>query len=74
MVAHAILWIHGCESSSASCEDECGGTRSRDLDLSSLLEGPLCSAVGGGPADGDEGFISEKSSSDTSSDSGVTIG
>ena len=49
------------ESSSASCEDECGGTRSRDLDLSSLLERPLCSAHGGGQADGDEGSISDKS-------------
>ena len=36
-----------------ACEDECGGTRSRDLELSSLLDGPLCSANGGGPADGD---------------------
>ena len=41
------------ESSSASCEDECGGARSRDLDLSSLLERPLCSADGGGPVAGD---------------------
>ena len=62
------------ESSSAYCEDECGCARSRDLDLSSLLEPPLCSADGGGPADGDGGFISERSSSDTSSASGVTIG
>ena len=29
---------------------------------------------GGGPADGDEGFIAVKSSSDTSSDSGMTTG
>ena len=42
--------------------------------FSSLLERPPCSADGGSPADGDEGFISEKSSSDTSSDSGVTKG
>ena len=28
------------EFSSRSCEDECGGVRSRDLDLSSLLERP----------------------------------
>ena len=32
----------------------------RDLDLSSLLERPLFSAVGGGPADGEEGFIAVK--------------
>ena len=62
------------EFSSTSCEDECGGVRSRDLDLSSLLERPLSSADGGGPADYDEGLKSEKSSSDTSSYSGVTIG
>ena len=62
------------QSSSTSCEDECGGVRSRDLDLSSLLERPLCSADGGGPIAGDEGFMSEKSSSDTSSASGVTTG
>ena len=62
------------QSSSASFEDECGGVRSRDLDLSSLLERPLCSADGGGPVAGDEGFMSEKSSSDTSTASGVTIG
>ena len=62
------------ELSSTFREDERGGVRSRDLDLSSLLERPLCSADGGGPADGDEGFISENSSSDTSSDSGVTTG
>ena len=29
------------ELSSTSCEGECGGVRSRDLDLSSLLERPL---------------------------------
>ena len=46
------------ESSSASCEDECGGARSLDPDLSSLLQRPLCSAYGGGPADGKEGLIS----------------
>ena len=46
----------------------------RDLDLSSLVERPLCSADGGGPADGNEGFITVKSSSDTASDSGVTTG
>ena len=57
-----------------ACEDECGGTRSRDLDLSSFLERPLCSADNGGPADGDEGFTAVKFSSDTSSGSGVTIG
>ena len=62
------------ESSSTSCEDECGGVRSRDLDLSSLLERPLCSADGCGPVAGDEGFISENSSYDTSSASGVTMG
>ena len=62
------------EFSSALCSDECGGVRSRDLDLSSLLERPLCSADGCGPADGDEGFISVSSSSDTSSGSGVTMG
>ena len=45
-------------------------TRSR----SSLVERPLCSANGGGPGDDDEGFTSVKSSSDTSSGSGVTIG
>ena len=39
-----------------------------------FLERPLCSADGGGPVAGDEGFTSEKSSSDTSSASGVTIG
>ena len=50
------------------------GTRSRDLDLLSLLERPLCSAAGGGPADADDGFITVKSSSDTSSDSGVPTG
>ena len=33
-----------------------------------------CSADGGGPADGDEGFKAVKSSSDTSSGSGLTIG
>ena len=60
------------ELSSTSCEDECGGVRSRDLGLSSFLERRLCSADGGGPVAGDEGFISEKSSSDTSSVSGVT--
>ena len=38
------------------------------------LERPLCSADGGGPADGDEGFINVQSSSDTSSDSRLTIG
>ena len=36
-------------------EDERGCVRSRDLDLSSLLERLLCSADGGGPADGDDG-------------------
>ena len=41
-----------------ACDDECGGTRSRDLDLSFLLERPLCSADGRGPADGDAGFTS----------------
>ena len=61
------------ELSFTFCEDERGGVRSRDLDLSSLLERPLCSADGGGPADGDEGFTSENSSSDTSSSSRVTI-
>ena len=50
-----------------ACEDECGGARSRDLDFSSLLERFLWS-------DGDEGFTAVKSSSDTSSGSGVTIG
>ena len=54
-------------------EDECGDTRSRDLDLSFLLE-PLCSADGGGPDDGDEGIASVKSSSHMSSGSGATIG
>ena len=48
-----------------SCRDERGGVRSRDLDLSFLLERPLCSADGCGSADGDEGFISENSSSGT---------
>ena len=48
------------ESSSASCEDERGATRSRDLDLASLLERPLCSADGGGPADGNEGFTGDR--------------
>ena len=62
------------ESSSVSCKDGCGATRSRDLDLSSLPERPLCSADGGGRADGDESFISDKSSSDTSSGCGATIG
>ena len=62
------------ESSSALCEDECGGTRSRDLDLSYLLERPLCSADSGDPADGEEGLIAVKFSSDTSSCSGVTMG
>ena len=62
------------ESSSASWKDECGGVRSRDLDLSSLLERPHCSADGGGSADGDEGFIFENSSPDISSASEVTIG
>ena len=62
------------ELSSTSCEDECGGVRSRDLDLSSLLERRLCSADGGGSPDGDEGFISEKSLSDTSSGSGLIKG
>ena len=47
---------------------------SHDLDLSSLLGRPLCSADRRGPTDGDEGFISERSSSDTSSASGVTMG
>ena len=42
--------------------------------ISSLLERPLCSADGGGPVAGDEGFTSENSSSDTSSASGVTKG
>ena len=51
-----------------------GGARSRDLDLSFLLERPLCSADGGRSADGDEGFKSEKSSSDTASVSGLTKG
>ena len=56
-------------------EDECGGTCSRDLDLSSLLERLLCSADGDGPDDGDEGFTAAKSSSDfSSSGSGVTVG
>ena len=32
-----------------------------DLDLSSLLERPLCSADAGGPADGDEGLRTVKS-------------
>ena len=62
------------ESSSASCEDGCGGVRSRGVDLSFRLERPLCSADGGWSVAGDEGFISEKSSSDTSSASVVTIG
>ena len=44
-----------------ACEDECGGIRSLDLDLSALLERPLCSADGGGPAEGDEGFTAVKS-------------
>ena len=48
-----------------SCGDECGGVRSHDLDLSSLLEGPLCSADGCGSTDG-ESFISGNSSSDIS--------
>ena len=40
-----------------------------------FLERFLCSIDGGGPADGDEGLIVVKSSSDiSSSDSGVTIG
>ena len=55
--------------------NECGGPRSRDPDHSSLLERPLCSADGSGPADGDEGFLAVKSSSDTSSSGfGVTFG
>ena len=54
--------------------DERGSVRPRDLDLSSRLERPLCSADNGGPADGDEGFMSVKSLSDTSSGSSVTIG
>ena len=45
-----------------SCEDERGGVRSRDLDLSSLLERPLVQL-----RVGDEGFISETSSSDVRS-------
>ena len=50
-------------------------TRSRDLDHSFLLDRPLCSADGRGPADGDEGFIAVKSSSHTpSSGSGVAVG
>ena len=62
------------EPSSTFCEDERGGVCSRDLDLSSLLKRPLCSADRCcGPADGDEGFISENSSSDVSSASEVTI-
>ena len=40
MITHTILW-----------EDECGGTRSRDLDLPSPPERPLCSADGGGVTD-----------------------
>ena len=62
------------ELSSTFCDDERGGVRSRDLDLSSLLKRPLCSTDRCGPADGDEGFISENSSSDTSSASGETMG
>ena len=58
-----------------ACDDERGYTRSHDLDLCDLLERFLCSADGGGPADGDEGFTIVKSSSDiSSSDSGVTVG
>ena len=62
------------ELSSTSCEDECGGVRSRDLDLSSLLERRLCSANVGGPVAGDEGFKAVKSSPEMSSGSGVSIG
>ena len=51
----------------------CGGARSRDQDLSSLLERPLCSADGSGPADGNEGMTTAQSSSDTSSGSEVTM-
>ena len=43
----------------------CGGARIRDLDLCSLLERALCSADGGGPDDGDDGFTTAESSSDT---------
>ena len=58
-----------------ACEDERGYTRSRDLDLSDLLERFLCSADNCGPADGDEGSTLVKSSSDiSSSDSGATVG
>ena len=39
-----------------ACEDERGCSRSRDLDLSNLLERLLCSADGCSPADGDEGL------------------
>ena len=43
-------------------------------EISRLFWSDLCSADGGGPANGDEGFTAEKSSSDKSSDSGVTVG
>ena len=57
-----------------ACENECGGVRSRDLDLSSLLERTLFSADRGGPAS-DEEVITVKSSSDiSSSGSGKRIG
>ena len=52
-----------------ACDGTCGGARSRDLDLCSLLVRPLCSADGGGPADGGEGFTTAESSSDTVSNS-----
>ena len=62
------------ELSSKSCGDESGCVRSRDLDLSSLLERSLCSADGCGSTNGDEWFISKNSPSDISSASGVSIG